>query len=113
MTDLSKEIAFLDRLHRSTQIMREYMGDVGWHAPTEWAIIKENADTYKAWARQTPLVRRWWVAVPRDERPTIFKTVRSTWFVEMAALECIRTLEKSSRRPHRPITQHSAQRRLL
>lgn len=94
--DLDQELAWLDRQHIDLQIARESLGDLGWSAPTSWAVVKREAQAL--YPLQRPLLRQMWLRLDGTSRTSIAKTTIGITFMELARMECVRALELAGER---------------
>lgn len=101
---IAQEIAFLDKLQSNAFMLREALD--GWDAPRDWSLIKHYAQEHELYPDQMQALRRWYCAQPPNERAATLHTIKLILLMELGQLECLREIEKSSKRRHYPYGQH-------
>lgn len=97
VNDLGQELRWLNNRHTDLMITREALADVGWSNPITWVEVKQEARALHP--LQRPPLRQLWRRLGALERVAIARTVIGITNVELARLECLRTLQLAGQTP--------------
>ena len=109
---IDQEIAFLDKLQQHADERREIAcaSGCGWVPPTDWESVQLNAADHDPARPADKQIRLWYKAVksitPEDYIECRIQVVCDIWWYEMGRLECLRDVQKASKRRHYPYMQH-------
>lgn len=109
---IEQEIAFLDKLCAHTQERRmiALASGCGWVAPTDWESVQYNAAEHDPERPADKQIRRWYKAVnqtrPSEYAECTLQVVTEMWWYEMGRLECLRDVQKASKRRHYAYGEH-------